>query len=162
MRSWALGLMLGAIACGGGGDATADAQAEAMAARPVEDAGPVEDAPPAPTGTVYEVRMLLTPEGQYVYQPASLTIRRGDIVRWINVSGGPHNVAFHADRIPAGAAPILNTAMPNRMADLAGALLIQPNAVYEMRFAGAPVGTYDYYCTPHEMLGMRAQLTITR
>lgn len=112
------------------------------------------------TGTVHDVQMLGTPDGRFMYQPASLTIRRGDRVRWINVSGGPHNVAFHANQVPEGAAAFLRAAMTRRIDDLAGELLFQANAVYEIGFAGAPAGIYNYFCTPHEMLGMTGQLTI--
>ena len=147
MRWFLTALTLVGLACGGGGDAPATLPADAAPAAPL-------------TGTLHEVRMLVTPDGQYLYQPATLTIKAGDRVRWVNVSGGPHNVAFYADRIPPGARDFLNTRMAKRMGDLVGALLFEPNAVYEISFDGAPPGTYDYVCTPHEMLGMIARLTV--
>lgn len=110
---------------------------------------------------VHEVRMMLSEDGSYVYEPARLSIQKGDRVRWINVSGWPHNVAFRPGGIPDGAAPVLDAAMADRMADLTGPLLLRANAVYEVSFADAPAGTYDYFCTPHQMLGMTAQLTVT-
>lgn len=160
MRRLMAVIALAAIACGGGESGQSEAMPEQEAA---PAAAPAAAAMPgmAETGTVHEVQMLLAPDGQYVYQPASLTIRVGDRVRWINVSGGPHNVAFYADKIPAGAKDLLNATMADRMGDLTGQLLVQPNAAYEISFAGAPVGAYDYFCTPHEMLGMKAQLTVT-
>lgn len=157
MRTFVAMVALAAVACGGGETGQSEAMPEANAA----PAPSVTAAPMAGTGAMHEVQMLLTPDGQYVFQPASLTIRVGDRVRWINVSGGPHNVAFYADGIPRGAKELLNATMAERMGDLTGQLLVQPNAGYEISFAGAPVGTYDYYCTPHEMLGMKAQLTVT-
>jgi plastocyanin len=33
-------------------------------------------------------------------------------------------------------------------------------AAYQMSFAGAPAGKYDYFCLPHEALGMKASLTL--
>jgi len=118
----------------------------------------------AGVGAVHEVRMLLTEGGDYVYQPAELTIRPGDRVRWVNVSGGPHNVAFYAARIPPGALEVLNAAMPERLGgqDLVGKLLMDDGATYEISFAGAPEGTYAYLCTPHEMMGMQATLIVAR
>jgi plastocyanin len=50
--------------------------------------------------------------------------------------------------------------MPNRMGNLSGKLIIQPNETYEIVFANAPTGNYGYTCTPHELLGMNATLTI--
>jgi plastocyanin len=140
---------LALLACGG----TEAARDEAAAA-----------AAPDTVAVVHEVRMLLNERGDYVYQPAELTIRPGDRVRWVNVSGGPHNVAFYADRIPPGALEVLNAAMPERLGgqDLVGKLLMDDGASYEISFAGAPEGTYAYLCTPHEMMGMQATLIVAR
>jgi plastocyanin len=108
--------------------------------------------------------MLLTADGANVFEPAQLTIRPGDRVRWINVSGGPHNVAFYPDSIPVGAGPRLRETMPERLGDqmLVGKLLFDDGEVYEMAFTGAPEGRYRYYCTPHELVGMQATLTVVR
>jgi len=156
MRLVLAALALVGAACGGGGDeAPATPAADTTAAAVVAPAT-------APAGTLHEVQMLVTPDGQYVYQPATLFIKVGDRVRWVNVSGGPHNVAFHQSGIPGGAKDFLNATMAGRMGDLIGKLLFEPNAAYEISFVGAPVGTYEYFCTPHEMLGMNAQLTVSR
>lgn len=142
------------VSCGGGSNGRSSAP-------PVSDAAP----PPAAAGargTLHEVLMLVNPDGQFVYQPATLSIRVGDRVRWVNASGGPHNVAFYRNGVPRGAEGFLNATMTGRMGDLTGALLFEPNAVYEISFDGAPTGTYEYFCTPHEMLGMKARLTVSR
>lgn len=96
----------------------------------------------------------------YRYDPATLTIKAGDGVRWTIVSGPPHNVSFWADSIPAGAAATLTAAMPAQMTPLAGPLLLQPNETYTVSFAGAPKGIYRYFCTPHLALGMKAIITV--
>ncbi|MFQ5551725.1 MAG: plastocyanin/azurin family copper-binding protein [Gemmatimonadales bacterium] len=154
MRRLIVGIAALGVACGGssesanGGDeaASADATSEPAAAA-------VE------TGTVHTVQMELR-DGQYLYTPSELTIRVGDTVRWINASGGPHNVAFWADSMPAGASDVINAVMPNKLGDLMGELLTAPNAQYEMTFAEVPVGDYRYYCTPHLALNMVASLTV--
>jgi plastocyanin len=158
MRKSVAALAVLAIACGGGEQG---GQQQTPAAAPAGAAGAAPSAvQPAPTGRVHTVNMELT-DGKYIYSPATLTIKVGDRVRWVNVSGGPHNVGFYADKIPAGAADVLNRIMPTPMSPLQGPLLIDPNAVYEVTFAGAPTGTYEYFCLPHEALGMIATLTIT-
>ncbi|HEX9727390.1 MAG TPA: plastocyanin/azurin family copper-binding protein [Gemmatimonadales bacterium] len=160
MQKWFASIALLAMACGGGGE-SGDASSQAAAPAPAA-AAPAAAPSMAATGTVHEVQMLLTDAGEYRYEPATLNIKQGDTVRWINVSGGPHNVAFYANKIPAGAAAVLNEAMANKMMPLTGELLVAENAVYEISFAGAPAGRYDYVCTPHEMLGMVASLTVTQ
>jgi plastocyanin len=150
MRTLIAALAIAALACGGG------EQAGQQAGAP--EGGQPATAPAA-TGTVHEVQMELR-DGKYQYNPAALTIKVGDTVRWINASGGSHNVSFYQDQIPAGAADALNAAMPNRMGPLSGPLITDSLATYQVSFANAPAGSYGYYCIPHEALGMKATLTI--
>ena len=156
MRMLVVTVALLAMACSGGPRGEGDAGTPA-AAQP-QPAGP----PSSTTGAVREVRMLEARDGQFVFEPATLSIRVGDVVRWVNVSGGMHNVAFYANQIPTGAKQLLDAAMPGRLTDLTGPLLERSGQSYEISFADMPAGVYGYYCTPHEMLGMKAQLTVVR
>lgn len=150
MRQLIAALALAALACGGG---------EQAGQREAETPRTEAAAAPGATGTVHEVGMELR-DGQYVYTPSRLTIKVGDTVRWINISGFPHNVSFYEDQIPAGAAEFLRRAMPNQLTPLNGPLFTDSLATYEISFAGAPMGTYNYFCLPHEAMGMLATLTI--
>ena len=135
-----------------GGEKPADQSAAAPAA-------PAATAPAAATGATHDVNMVM--EGStYHFAPAELSIKAGDLVNFHNVSGGPHNVQFHADSIPAGAAAVLDANMSNRMNTLAGPLLVSPNEVYSISFAGAPVGEYRFTCLPHSALGMHGKITV--
>jgi len=153
MRYLIAALGITALACGGSDEAGRQGQ------QPAPPSDRPAAAAPAATGTVHEVKMELR-DGRYIYDPVQLTIRAGDTVRWVNISGGPHNVAFYQDKIPAGAGDVLNAAMPNRLGPWNGPLLTDSLAAYQVSFAGAPAGTYDYFCLPHEALGMKASLTI--
>ncbi len=147
------GLAILAVACGG----------EKKAEEQAPEAAPAAAAPAAPatTGTTYDVRMEF--DGKvYHYIPNTLTIKAGDVVNFHNVSGGPHNVGFWADSIPAGAAAVLGAAMPNQMQPLVGSMLVDQDAVYTINFTGAPAGTYQFYCLPHLAMGMRGTLTVTQ
>ena len=96
----------------------------------------------------------------YKFDPSELTIKAGDVVNFHNKSGGPHNVSFWADSIPAGAADELKAGMPDQMAPLEGPLLTEPDGVYKVSFAGAPTGDYKFYCLPHLALGMHGKITV--
>jgi plastocyanin len=96
----------------------------------------------------------------YRFDPASLTIKAGDGVRWTVVSGIPHNVTFWPDSIPQGSAGVLQLNMPRQISTLSGPLLSNPSETYTVSFAGAPPGTYHYYCTPHLALGMKGELIV--
>lgn len=151
-------LMAGAAvlfaACGGGDAGTQD-QAATDTTAAVE-----APAATAGTGTTHEVQMVL--EGtEYKYVPAQLTVKPGDVIRYVNVSGGPHNVAFWADSMPAGAESAISQAMGETMGPLQGVLLVEPNAEYVLNLpATTPAGEYEIYCTPHLAMGMRQTLTV--
>ncbi len=133
-----------------------------IAAMPLLAAGAVAFARPtarvAPPAT-HTVRM--EQQGaKYAFVPANFTIKAGDIVEFENISGGPHNVVFDKDHIPAGAREVLNHAMARRQGDLMGPFLSQPHEKYTITFTGAPKGKYDYYCLPHRALGMVGSITV--
>jgi plastocyanin len=121
-------------------------------------------AAPAPAGqaagTVIRVRMMQQ-GSRYIYEPANFTVRQGDIVEFVNVNGFPHNVQFEPTKIPAGAADVLNRNMPNRLGPLQSPMFTQPNQTYRISFAGAPVGTYEYFCLPHRAMNMKGVITVT-
>jgi len=154
VTSMVAGLALLLAACGGekkAEDQSTTATPEQPAAAPA--------AASAAGGATHDVNMVL--EGStYKYDPADLTVRAGDVVNFHNKSGGPHNVSFWADSIPAGGADPLKAGMADQMAPLEGPLLTEPDAVYKVSFAGAPTGDYKFYCLPHLALGMKGKITV--
>jgi plastocyanin len=96
----------------------------------------------------------------YRYEPASLTVKAGDAIKYVMVSGGPHNVAFDPAKIPDDVESVLSANMPNQMMPLSSPYMTQPNENYVISFAGVKPGTYDYVCTPHVMMGMTGKITV--
>lgn len=120
-------------------------------------AGAVAAAPA--TGTTHEVKMIGDAKG-YRFEPADITIKQGDAVKWIMVSGGPHNVAF-LNLTDSTTKAQLNANMPGQhMAEDSSPLLMNANETYTVSFAKIPGGKYDYNCTPHAAMGMRGSITI--
>ncbi|OLC70449.1 MAG: hypothetical protein AUH78_21005 [Gemmatimonadetes bacterium 13_1_40CM_4_69_8] len=157
MRLTALGVIvaLGAIACG---EKKAD---QAQAAQTATTQTTATQPAAAPTGPVVEVKMTGNGTNLAAFVPKTLQIAPGTTVRFVNVSGGPHNVAFYADSIPAGAAALLNGGMANRMDNLSSPFLTNPNDHYDVTFAaGAAKGVYKGYCLPHAALGMKIAITV--
>lgn len=144
-------IAIGAIACGKSGDQTQNQQ---QAAPPAAGGGM------AATGPVVEVKMTGNGSTTAAYEPNSITIAPGTTVRFVNVSGGPHNIAFWQDSIPSGAATALNANMKNTVDNLSGPFMTQPNESYDVSFANAPTGTYKGYCTPHLTLGMKMSIRV--
>lgn len=137
---------------------TSAGASSAAAMTPATRAASGGTAQPA-TGKTWDVKMLGDAKG-YRFEPATITIKRGDAVRWTVVSGPPHNVTFWPDSIPQGAGAQLQANMPNTMAQLTGPLDSNVGGTYTVSFAGLPAGTYKYYCTPHLAMGMKAQITV--
>ena len=103
--------------------------------------------PPA----VHEIRMTSR------FVPGRTVARAGDTLRFINQTGGPHNIQFFADSIPEEARVLLEQAMPGaKIAPLSSPLLIIENAVYEIAVPALSPGRYPFVCLPHfgsRMLG---------
>ena len=174
-RVAALGAMyvLATTGCGGeprSADTTASSGAAGAPAAATSEASGASQAPGQPatsasgaaqsaTGKTWDVKMLGDAQG-YRYEPTTLTIKRGDAVRWTLVSGPPHNVTFWSDSIPQGGSSQLQANMPNTMAPLSSPLESTIGATYTISFAGVPAGSYKYYCMPHLAMGMKAQLTV--
>lgn len=149
-------------ACGGGEKAaTTDTQPSASAAAPAaEPAAPAAAGAMAPiTGTTHEVKMVGDAQG-YRFEPAEITIKQGDGIKFVMVSGGPHNVAFDPAAVPAAAKSQLLANMPEQAGELSGKMLLNANESYTISFAGVPAGTYDFHCTPHLAMNMKGKVTV--
>ena len=165
MRFKGLALALSAFAfaaCGGGENKSDTAVAvpsdTAVAATATPAAGTGATAAAPITGTTHEVKMIGDDKG-YRFEPAELKIKAGDGVKWINVSGGPHNVAFDANAVGA-AASALTANMPNQMSPLSSPYFTTANETYTVSFAGVPAGSYDYVCTPHAAMNMKGKIIV--
>jgi plastocyanin len=147
------GLSVALAACGG------EKKAETPAAEATPAAAP--PAAPAASGATHDINMVL--EGTtYKFVPSALTVKVGDQVTFHNVSGGPHNVQFFADSIPAGAKEIIDPQLKDELGPLSSALLVDPNATLTISFANAPPGAYKFTCTPHMAMKMQGSITVTQ
>ena len=128
------------------------------ATTPAAGAAGAATAAPA-TGTTHEVKMVGDATG-YKFEPATTTVKQGDAVKFVMVSGGPHNVAFQ-NVADAAAKAQLDANMPGqKMGELSGPMVMQPNETYVVSFAKVPAGKYDYICTPHAAMNMKGVITV--
>lgn len=166
MRFLGFAVVSGAIAlgaCGGGGEKadTTVAKADTAAAPATTPAAPAAPAgaPAAITGKTVEVKMVGDEKG-YRFEPADITVKAGDGIKFIMVSGGPHNVAFDPATIPADVKPQLSANMPNQQGELSSPLFSNPNEAYTISFANIKPGQYPFHCTPHLAMGMKGTITV--
>jgi plastocyanin len=141
--------------------ATTPATDSATAATPGAATTPAAGAAAAApaTGQTHEVKMTGDATG-YKFDPANITVKQGDAIKFIMVSGGPHNVAFQ-NVTDAAAKAQLDANMPGqKMGELTGPLLMAPNEAYIISFAKVPAGKYDFICTPHAAMNMKGAVTV--
>ena len=155
-------IVLGAC---GGGEKAADTTAATAAPAATDTAAtaatttPAAGAPAAITGTTHEVKMVGDDKG-YRFEPADIKVKVGDGIKFIMVSGGPHNVAFDPATIPADVKAQLMANMPNQMAELSSPLFSNPNEAYTISLANIKPGQYPFHCTPHLAMGMKGTITV--
>src|SRR5471032_436434 len=130
MRFYGLALLAGAAVLGacGGGEKKADSTATPTPAQPVVTPAPAAGAVAAmaATGATHEVKMIGDDKG-YHFDPANLTIKSGDAVKFIMVTGGPHNVAFDPATVPADSKAQLDANMDQKIGELSSPMLMNPN-----------------------------------
>lgn len=158
MRVFAAALFSGVVllgACGGGETPATDTTTATPAVTPA----PTGAATAAPvTGTTHVVNMVGDATG-YRFEPANITVKPGDAIEFVNVSGGPHNVAFDAATIPADQKDQLWANMPNSL-DGASPMFTQPNEKWVLSLGNIKPGKYPYHCTPHLAMNMRGEITV--
>ncbi len=112
------------------------------------------------TGTTKTVNMVGDAKG-YRFEPANITVKAGDGIKFVVVSGGPHNVAFDPATIPADVKPQLDANMgTEKMSELSSALKTNNGESVTISFANIKPGQYPYHCTPHLALGMKGVITV--
>ena len=149
-------------ACGGGSDSAPAAESTPAPAAEVAPApaatGAVTLAPA--TGKTHEVRMVGDDKG-FRFEPANLTIKSGDAVKFIAISGFPHNVAFSATGLAADVKAQLDANFGTfRMAELTSNMYMVANESATISFANIPAGKYEFNCTPHLAMGMKGVVTV--
>ena len=94
---------------------------------PAAAAGAVAAAPA--TGKTWEVKMSGDATG-YKFEPANLTIKQGDAIKYIMTSGGPHNIAFQNVTDAAAKAQLDANMQGAKMGELSSPMLMAPNEAY--------------------------------
>lgn len=164
MRFYGLALVMGAFVVGacGGGEGT---QADTAAATPAPAPAPAATTPTtgaaaaaAITGTTHEIKMVGDAQG-YRFEPANITVKAGDGIKFIMISGGPHNVAFDAATVPADSKDQLFANMPNAT-DGSSPMMMNPNEAWTLSLGNIKPGKYPFHCTPHLAMGMKGEITV--
>jgi plastocyanin len=112
------------------------------------------------TGATHEVKMVGDAKG-YRFEPANVTVKQGDGIKFVVVSGGPHNVAFDPATIPADVKPQLDANMgTDKMGELSSNMKMNAGDAVTISFGNIKPGQYPYHCVPHLALNMKGVITV--
>ena len=112
------------------------------------------------TGTTHEVKMVGDAKG-YRFDPVNITVKQGDGIKFVVVSGGPHNVAFDPATIPSDVKGQLDANMgTDKMGELSSNMKMNAGESITVSFGNIKPGTYPYHCTPHLALNMKGVITV--
>ncbi|MEL6456435.1 MAG: plastocyanin [Cyanobacteria bacterium J06623_5] len=89
--------------------------------------------------------------GLLVFEPATITVAKGDTVTWENNKMAPHNVIFDENNVPGG--KDVADKLTNKQ------LTFAPGESYSSTFDVEP-GEYTYYCAPHRGAGMVGKVIV--
>lgn len=145
-------------ACGGKSEEAAPAADSTATAAPAP-AAEAAAAPAAVTGATIEVQMIGDAKG-YRFEPANITVKAGDAIKFTFVSGGPHNVAFDGTTLSADVKKALDANISTHMAELSSAMMLNAGESVTVSFAGIPAGKYNFHCTPHLAMNMKGVVTV--
>ncbi len=161
MRVLGVALLSGVVLLGAcGGEKTPAADTATTVAPPAATPAPTGSVAAAPiTGTTHEVRMVGDAAG-YRYEPANITAKPGDAIKFIMVSNGPHNVAFDPATIPADQKDQLFANMGANSMDGNSPMLTAPNEEFILSLGNIKPGKYPFHCTPHLAMNMKGEITV--
>ena len=113
----------------------------------------------APAQQVHEIRMISSGKGEFRFEPASVKARRGDVLLFRAVSGGPHSVVFQGKGLAPADQERLNEAMPRRASDLSSPLLTD-GTEYRVVVPALTAGAYHFFCLPHKAYDMKGEVVV--
>lgn len=107
-------------------------------------------APQQASRNPYIIKMVSTADGRHFFDPAELTIKVGETVRWVSECAEGitcvHSVQAYPDKIPAGAEAFNS------------GLLMEQGQSFEYTFT-VP-GEYEYFCLSYEPMGMTGKIIV--
>lgn len=142
----ALGLLALTAACGGGDNQTQAPATDAPAAAPAAEAPAA--APAAATGADVKLHMATTQGGASgVFEPATLTVKKGDVLVLTSDGVAMHNLSFNTPENAGKAGLPAPTPYLSAGQEVRVPVTMDP-------------GTYTFQCDPHATLGMKGTLTV--
>ncbi|PAX52109.1 plastocyanin [Brunnivagina elsteri] len=108
---------------------------------------------PSALAETYTIK-LGSDKGMLAFEPAKVTIKAGDTIKWVNNKVPPHNVVFDGVKNAAKSADFAK-ALSHKQ------LMMNPGQAQETTFpADTVAGEYTFYCEPHRGAGMVGKIIV--
>jgi plastocyanin len=94
------------------------------------------------------------------FDPATITVKAGETVTWVNESDEAHTVTAYGNEIPDEAAYFASggASSEDEARDSLSEGLLEAGDTFEVTLDQP--GTYEYYCIPHESSGMKGTIVV--
>lgn len=120
-------------------------------------ATPTVAASPAATPAASSSTLTIHMTNELRFTPAQLTIKVGQTVTWVNDSSLPHSSTDDLAKNPVAQQFPQYSQLPDGASAWDSGIL-QPGSTFSQTFTVA--GTYNYFCVPHVLSGMRGTITV--
>jgi len=108
---------------------------------------------PSAAAETYTVK-LGSDKGMLAFEPAKLSVKAGDTIKWVNNKVPPHNVVFDTAQNPGKSADLAKELSHKQ-------LVMSPGQEFTTTIpADAPAGEYTFYCEPHRGAGMVGKVIV--
>lgn len=115
---------------------------------------------PALAQTRVSVRLVHPKADQFLFRPAKVTVKPGDILQFTVESGGPYVIGFEPADFGTKERGMMDAAMPNRTASLRSPVLPRPGSRLELVLPALPSGTYRFSAVTHIAYRMAGVLVV--
>jgi len=96
----------------------------------------------------------------FVFQPARVTVKPGEILEFTVESGGPYMIGFEPADFGPRERNLMDAAMPDRTASLRSAVLPRPGSRLQLVLPALPSGSYRFSAVTHIAYRMAGVLVV--
>lgn len=110
--------------------------------------------------TRVSVRLVHSGAERFVFRPARVSIKPGDILEFTVESGGPYVIGFESADFGPKERGLMDAAIPNRTASLRSPVLPRPGSRLELVLPALPSGSYRFSAVTHIAYRMAGVLVV--
>ncbi len=115
---------------------------------------------PAVAQAHVSVRLVHPGPERFVFEPARVTVKPGDVLEFRVESGGPYVIGFEPADFGPRERALMDAAIPDRTASLRSAVLPRPGSRVQLVLPALPSGSYRFSAVTHIAYRMAGVLVV--